>query len=50
MKKYSGFSLFKHSLSHHENWQAVWRSPQPKNNTMSSLLVAVDMVWRLPIT
>ena len=30
MKKYSGFSLFKHSLSHHENWQAVWRSPQPK--------------------
>jgi sarcosine oxidase subunit beta len=30
MKKYSGFSLFKHSLSHHENWQAAWRSPQPK--------------------
>ena len=30
MKKYSGFSLFKHSLSHHENWQKAWRSPRPK--------------------
>lgn len=30
MQKYSGFDLFKHSLSHHENWQRVWRSPTPK--------------------
>ena len=30
MKKYSAFSLFKHALSHHENWQKVWRSPKPK--------------------
>lgn len=32
MKKYSGFSLFKHSLNHHENWQKAWRSPRPKKS------------------
>jgi len=30
MEKYSGFGLFKHSLSFHENWQRVWRNPKPK--------------------
>ncbi len=30
MQKYSGFGLFKHSLSYHENWQRVWRNPKPK--------------------
>jgi len=30
MQRYSGFGLFKHSLSHHENWQRVWRNPKPK--------------------
>ena len=30
MEKYSGFRLFTHSLSCHENWQRVWRNPQPK--------------------
>ncbi|MBT3788805.1 MAG: sarcosine oxidase subunit beta family protein [Alphaproteobacteria bacterium] len=30
MEKYSGFGLFTHSLSCHENWQRVWRNPQPK--------------------
>jgi sarcosine oxidase subunit beta len=30
MQRYSGFGLFKHSLSYHENWQRVWRNPQPK--------------------
>ena len=30
MQKYSGFGLFKHSLSFHENWQRVWRNPKPK--------------------
>lgn len=30
MQKYSGFGLFMHSLSHHENWQRVWRNPKPK--------------------
>ncbi|MEJ2044040.1 MAG: sarcosine oxidase subunit beta family protein [Reinekea sp.] len=30
MQKYSGFGLFKHSLSHHENWQRAWRNPTPK--------------------
>ena len=29
-KKYSVFSLIKNSLSYHENWQPVWRSPEPK--------------------
>ena len=23
MQRYSGFGLFKHSLSHHENWQRM---------------------------
>jgi sarcosine oxidase subunit beta len=32
MKKYSGFSLFKNALRHHENWQKVWRSPVPKSD------------------
>ena len=32
MQKYSGFGLFKHSLSHHENWQRVWRNPTPKKH------------------
>ncbi len=30
MSKYSVFSLIKNALSHHENWQAAWRSPEPK--------------------
>ncbi|MPY24647.1 sarcosine oxidase subunit beta family protein [Shewanella sp. YLB-07] len=30
MEKYSGFGLVTHALSHHENWQRVWRNPQPK--------------------
>ena len=28
--KYSIFSLLKHSLSYHENWQRAWRDPEPK--------------------
>ena len=31
-KKYSIFSLIKNAFSYHENWQPVWRSPEPKNN------------------
>jgi len=30
MQRYSGFSLVKHALSHHENWQRHWRNPTPK--------------------
>ncbi|MFC0269667.1 sarcosine oxidase subunit beta family protein [Kushneria aurantia] len=30
MERYSGFGLFKHALSHHENWQRHWRNPTPK--------------------
>jgi sarcosine oxidase subunit beta len=30
MEKYSGFGLFKHALSYHENWQRAWRNPKPK--------------------
>jgi sarcosine oxidase subunit beta len=30
MKKYSFLSLAWNSLSHHENWQRAWRSPEPK--------------------
>ena len=32
MKRYSGFSLLKNSLSYHENWQKVWRNPTPKKD------------------
>ena len=32
MQKYSGFGLLKHSLTHHENWQQVWRNPTPKKH------------------
>jgi len=28
--RYSIFSLIKNSFSHHENWQKVWRDPEPK--------------------
>ncbi|MDG1905555.1 MAG: sarcosine oxidase subunit beta family protein [Arenicella sp.] len=30
MKKYSIFSLARNALSKHENWEANWRSPEPK--------------------
>lgn len=32
MERYSAFSLLKHALSHHENWQRVWRNPEPKSH------------------
>ncbi|MBV7297335.1 sarcosine oxidase subunit beta family protein [Enterovibrio paralichthyis] len=30
MTHYSGFGLFKHALTFHENWQRAWRNPTPK--------------------
>jgi len=30
MEKYSSFGLLTNALSHHENWQRVWRNPTPK--------------------
>lgn len=30
MKRYSIFSLARHALSHHENWDKAWRSSEPK--------------------
>ena len=30
MQHYSGFGLVKHGLSYHENWQRMWRNPEPK--------------------
>ena len=32
MQHYSGFGLVKHGLSHHENWQRMWRNPVPKSH------------------
>jgi sarcosine oxidase subunit beta len=32
MQHYSGFGLLKHGLSHHENWQRIWRNPTPKDS------------------
>ncbi len=31
-KKYSIFSILKNTLSHHENWEKMWRSPEPKKS------------------
>jgi sarcosine oxidase subunit beta len=30
--RYSIFSLARNALSHHENWQAAWRSPEPRRH------------------
>lgn len=30
MKRYSIWSLLRNGLSYHENWQRVWRSPEPR--------------------
>jgi len=30
MRKYSIFALLRNAVSYHENWPAVWRSPEPK--------------------
>ena len=32
MQHYSGFGLLKHAMTHHENWQRVWRNPKPKDS------------------
>ena len=32
MQRYSAFSLFRHALTYHENWQKVWRNPEPKKH------------------
>ncbi|MEP4548429.1 MAG: sarcosine oxidase subunit beta family protein [Saccharospirillum sp.] len=32
MQRYSGFGLLRHAMSHHENWQRVWRNPKPKKH------------------
>ena len=32
MQQYSGFGLLKHAITHHENWQRVWRNPTPKKS------------------
>lgn len=32
MQRYSAFSLLKNALSHHENWQRVWRNPEPQKH------------------
>ena len=30
MQRYSIFSLARNALTGHQNWQAAWRSPEPK--------------------
>ncbi len=30
MTRFSGFGLIKHALQHQENWQRMWRNPEPK--------------------
>ena len=32
MSRYSIFTLARNALSHHENWQRAWRSPEPKRD------------------
>ena len=31
-KKYSIFSLIKNAFTNNENWQKMWRSPEPKKH------------------
>ena len=31
MKRYSALNLIKNALSYHENWQRLWRNPEPKS-------------------
>lgn len=31
MKRYSLLSLIRNALSYHQNWQAAWRSPEPRS-------------------
>ncbi|MFK7866810.1 MAG: sarcosine oxidase subunit beta family protein [Alphaproteobacteria bacterium] len=30
MQKYSIFSIFRNAMGYHQNWQAAWRQPEPK--------------------
>ncbi len=32
MQNYSGLSLLRHGMSHHENWPRMWRNPMPKKS------------------
>ncbi len=32
MQNYSGLSLLRHGISHHENWPRMWRTPTPKKS------------------
>lgn len=32
MQHYSGLSLLRHGLNHHEDWPRMWRSPVPKKS------------------
>jgi len=32
MQRYSGFALLRNALSGHRNWQAAWRSPEPRKH------------------
>jgi sarcosine oxidase subunit beta len=32
LSRYSIFALARNALSHHENWQRAWRSPEPKRS------------------
>ena len=31
MQRYSAFSLLRHGLSNHQNWQPAWKKAKPKN-------------------
>ncbi len=31
-QKYSLFSIIKHSINNHENWNTAWRNPTPKKS------------------
>ena len=32
MNRYSGFGLLRNALDYNRNWQAAWRSPEPKKS------------------
>lgn len=35
MQRYSIFSLARNAVSYHANWEAAWRSPDPKRRKVS---------------